>query len=73
MKDFNAPPFLVDSFNWWKCWSRGSKARALAQYNSFNSWVWLDDVSCKNYIEVVCGDVRDPQFCSRECRAAQPL
>lgn len=43
--------------------ARGFKVRALAQYNSFNAWGWLEDVACKNDIEVVCGDVRDPQFC----------
>ncbi len=48
--------------------ARGFKVRALAQYNSFNSWGWLEDVACKNDIEVVCGDVRDPQFCRTICR-----
>jgi NAD dependent epimerase/dehydratase len=43
--------------------ARGHRVRALAQYNSFNAWGWLEDVGCKNDIEVVCGDVRDPQFC----------
>ncbi|MDD1619896.1 MAG: NAD-dependent 4,6-dehydratase LegB [Methylococcaceae bacterium] len=43
--------------------ARGFEVRALAQYNSFNSWGWLEDVACKKDIEVVCGDVRDPQFC----------
>ncbi len=40
----------------------GYKVRALAQYNSFNSWGWLDGVSSPG-LEVVCGDVRDPDFC----------
>lgn len=43
--------------------ARGCKVRALAQYNSFNDWGWLEDVACKHDIEVVCGDVRDPAFC----------
>ncbi|OQW71590.1 MAG: NAD-dependent dehydratase [Proteobacteria bacterium ST_bin11] len=47
--------------------SRGFKVRALTQYNSFNDWGWLESVSCKSDIEVVCGDVRDPQFCRRIC------
>ena len=42
---------------------QGYKVKALAQYNSFNHWGWLDDVSCKTDIEVLCGDVRDPHFC----------
>ncbi|GAB3414927.1 NAD-dependent 4,6-dehydratase LegB [Massilia agilis] len=41
----------------------GYKVRALSQYNSFNNWGWLEDVSCRNEIEVVSGDVRDPHFC----------
>jgi NAD dependent epimerase/dehydratase len=50
--------------------ARGFQVRALAQYNSFNNWGWLEDVVCKHQIEVICGDVRDPQFCrlaSRDC------
>lgn len=42
---------------------QGFHVRALAQYNSFNSWGWLDDIKCLPEIEVVCGDVRDPFFC----------
>lgn len=41
----------------------GFKVKALSQYNSFNHWGWLEDVSCREDIEVVCGDVRDPHFC----------
>ncbi|MBD9362040.1 NAD-dependent 4,6-dehydratase LegB [Methylomonas fluvii] len=50
--------------------ARGFQVRALAQYNSFNDWGWLEEAACKNQIEVICGDVRDPQFCrlaSRDC------
>lgn len=42
---------------------KGHHVKALAQYNSFNSWGWLEDVSCLDSVEVVCGDVRDPHFC----------
>ena len=42
--------------------ARGFQVRALAQYNSFNSWGGLEDADCKHDIEVVCGDVRDPAF-----------
>jgi NAD dependent epimerase/dehydratase len=40
----------------------GRKVRAFVQYNSFNSWGWLDDspLEVRNAIEVVAGDVRDP-------------
>ncbi|WP_347988736.1 NAD-dependent 4,6-dehydratase LegB [Methylomonas sp. AM2-LC] len=48
--------------------AQGFNVRALAQYNSFNSWGWLEDISCKNDIEVICGDIRDPQFCQTLCR-----
>ena len=41
---------------------RGYKVRALSQYNSFNNWGWLEDVDLAD-VEVVCGDVRDPNYC----------
>ncbi len=45
----------------------GYEVRALAIYNSFNSWGWLDTFpeEKKSAIEVVVGDVRDPN-CMRE-------
>ncbi|MDE6541300.1 MAG: GDP-mannose 4,6-dehydratase [Muribaculaceae bacterium] len=42
--------------------SQGYKVRALAQYNSFNNWGWLDDVRHPD-LEIVSGDVRDGDFC----------
>lgn len=45
--------------------SRGAKVRALSQYNSFNNWGWLEDLECLDQIEVMCGDIRDPNFCRR--------
>jgi NAD dependent epimerase/dehydratase len=47
---------------------RGMAVRALAQYNSFNSWGWLEEIADKDKVEVVCGDIRDPQFCQTLCR-----
>lgn len=44
--------------------AKGYSVRALALYNSFNSWGWLDSISCLDKIEVVTGDVRDPFFCN---------
>ena len=41
---------------------RGARVRALAYYNSFNHWGWLEGMDCPE-LEVVCGDVRDPNFC----------
>lgn len=48
--------------------SEGYHVRALAQYNSFNNWGWLEDVlqispEIRSNIEVVTGDVRDANFC----------
>ena len=43
---------------------KGYKVKALSQYNSFNNWGWLEDVNCKNDIEVVTGDIRDPHYCN---------
>ena len=40
----------------------GAQVKALSQYNSFNNWGWLEDVDCKNDIEVLCGDIRDPHY-----------
>ncbi|MEO5374469.1 MAG: NAD-dependent 4,6-dehydratase LegB [Alphaproteobacteria bacterium] len=42
--------------------ARGHAVRAMVQYNSFNSWGWLDQspAEVKAAIEVFAGDVRDP-------------
>lgn len=42
---------------------KGYKVKALAQYNSFNNWGWLEDINCKDQIEILSGDIRDPYFC----------
>jgi len=39
------------------------QVKALSQYNSFNNWGWLEDLECRNDIEVLTGDVRDPHYC----------
>jgi NAD dependent epimerase/dehydratase len=43
--------------------SKGYKVKALSQYNSFNNWGWLESVNCKNKIEILSGDIRDPHYC----------
>lgn len=43
----------------------GAQVRALALYNSFNSWGWLDSSEVLNEVEVVSGDVRDPFLCKK--------
>lgn len=45
--------------------NRGFNVRALAQYNSFNNWGWLEEVAPREGLDVWCGDVRDPEFCKR--------
>ena len=42
--------------------NEGCHVRALAQYNSFNNWGWLEQISHPN-LEIITGDVRDPNFC----------
>lgn len=44
---------------------KGYSIRALSYYNSFNYWGWLEDVSCKDEIEIITGDIRDPEFCRK--------
>jgi NAD dependent epimerase/dehydratase len=41
----------------------GAEVTALAQYNSFNFWGWLEDIPSLNEIQVVTGDIRDGHFC----------
>jgi NAD dependent epimerase/dehydratase len=43
---------------------RGYNVLALSQYNSFNNWGWIEDIECKNQLEIVSGDVRDSFFCN---------
>jgi len=41
---------------------QGARVKAFVQYNSFNSWGWLDHSSAKikNELEIFAGDIRDP-------------
>lgn len=48
--------------------ARGYRVRALSQYNSFNNWGWIEDIPQTDRLEIVCGDVRDPDFCRHICR-----
>lgn len=48
--------------------ARRYRVRALSQYNSFNNWGWLEDIPQTDRLEIVCGDVRDPDFCRHICR-----
>lgn len=44
---------------------QGYNVRALAQYNSFNNWGWLESVPHLKEIEVITGDIRDPFLCHK--------
>jgi NAD dependent epimerase/dehydratase len=43
----------------------GAHVTALSQYNSFNYWGWLEDIDCKDSVEIISGDIRDPHFCRK--------
>ena len=51
----------------------GAKVKALSQYNSFNNWGWLEDVDCKEDIEVLCGDVRDASYMRTVCKGVDTI
>ena len=43
--------------------SSGARIRALSLYNSFNYWGWLEEIELSENIEIVSGDILDPNFC----------
>ncbi len=43
--------------------ARGYCVRALSYYNSFNDWGWLEAIPTNTNLEIVTGDVRDPNLC----------
>jgi len=51
----------------------GYQVRALAQYNSFNYWGWLEDIAPSSNLEIVCGDVRDPNYCREICKGIDAI
>lgn len=46
----------------------GAKVRALVQYNSFNSWGWLDQSTLAAEMDIISGDIRDPFLCQTICK-----
>src|SRR5664280_472401 len=48
--------------------AEGYRVKALSQYNSFNYWGWLEDITVNNLLEIVSGDIRDPHFCKEICK-----
>jgi NAD dependent epimerase/dehydratase len=53
--------------------SKGYEVKALSQYNSFNNWGWLEHVNCKEDIELITGDIRDPYFCISICKDVETV
>ena len=52
--------------------AEGCEVTALAQYNSFNNWGWLEGISHPG-LKVVTGDVRDPDFCRTLVKGADTV
>ena len=44
---------------------KSAKVRALSYYNSFNNWGWIEDVHCRDDIEIITGDIRDYNCCQK--------
>ena len=44
--------------------AKGHSIKALSQYNSFNNWGWIEQINCKDQIEILTGDIRDPYYCN---------
>lgn len=55
-----------------KLLAEGYAVRALCQYNSFNDWGWLEGVTHPD-LEIVTGDVRDPDFCRHITRGCSTV
>ena len=52
--------------------NEGYNVKALSQYNSFNYWGWLDNMH-HDRLKVVCGDVRDPNYCREIVRGCDTV
>ncbi len=52
--------------------AEGCEVTALAQYNSFNNWGWLEGINHPG-LKVVTGDVRDPNFCRTLVKGADTV
>ena len=53
-----------------KLYKKNCSIRAIAAYNSFNNWGWLDSIDSKiiKNIEVMPGDIRDSKFMNSACK-----
>lgn len=52
--------------------AEGYEVTALAQYNSFNNWGWLEEIHNPR-LKVMTGDVRDPNFCRAFVKGADTV
>ena len=43
--------------------SEGASVTALALYNSFNDWGWLETTKARDSVRILAGDIRDSHFC----------
>lgn len=53
--------------------AEGNEVIALAQYNSFNHFGWLEDIPSSNQWKIESGDVRDPHFCQMIVRGVDTV
>lgn len=51
----------------------GATTRALVEYNSNDSWGWLDGSSVKDNVDVILGDIRDPDSLRRAVQGADTV
>jgi NAD dependent epimerase/dehydratase len=49
----------------------GAQTRVIVQYRSNGSWGWLDTSPVKDQVQVIVGDVRDPDSVSQAMRGSQ--
>jgi NAD dependent epimerase/dehydratase len=51
----------------------GATTRALVEYNSNDSWGWLDGSDVKDSVDVILGDIRDPDSLRRAMQGADTV
>jgi len=49
----------------------GARARAFVHYRADGSWGWLDSSPCRHDVEVIAGDIRDPEDVGRAVRGSE--
>lgn len=51
--------------------AEGAEVTALALYNSFNNWGWLEGLPASPRMRIVTGDIRDAHFCIQLVRGME--